>query len=477
MSYDVKTIEVHKNLRLDKRANSENWYARLTLDNGKRIVKSTKTDNLVDAKERALELYYETQARTKNKLPAQTRKFKHVAEFAIIRMKDELKAGTGKQSFKDYISALNNWLIPYFEKMDIAKIDLAALNAFDAWREKKHKKQFSQSGINNHNAALNRVLDEAELHGWIVKSLRPTLLNKGVKSESRGSFTNAEYTKIYTALRTWHEKTNSKKAIATREVLREYVLFLANTGVRHGTEALGLQWKNIEWLLQDGEKYLVVNVDGKTKNRPAVARDRVKIYLDRQRLLNPALKTGTLEDLIAAKSDEFVFTTSLGLVANIYNLNRAFNSLLEELKLKTGADGKDRTLYSWRHYYATQDLARGVSTHALSKQMGNSTAMLDKHYSKYSALINADVHSGKAALKAGKAKKQNSKPASTNSSDAVRLAFAIFEKGQLSEELLLAAIGVERDDYEVTEEITVLALKAKGSGLLSDDGLKQILNG
>ena len=62
MSYDVKTIEVHKNLRLDKRANSENWYARLTLDNGKRIVKSTKTDNLVDAKERALELYYETQA-------------------------------------------------------------------------------------------------------------------------------------------------------------------------------------------------------------------------------------------------------------------------------------------------------------------------------------------------------------------------------------------------------------------------------
>ena len=48
-----------------------------------------------------------------------------------------------------------------------------------------------------HNAALNRVFDEAELHGWLVKSLRPTLLNKGTKSESRGSFTDAEYTKIY----------------------------------------------------------------------------------------------------------------------------------------------------------------------------------------------------------------------------------------------------------------------------------------
>ena len=30
---------------------------------------------------------------------------------------------------------------------------------------------------------------------------------------------------------------------AAREVLRNYVLFLANTGMRHGTEALNLKWK------------------------------------------------------------------------------------------------------------------------------------------------------------------------------------------------------------------------------------------
>ena len=44
--------------------------------------------------------------------------------------------------------------------------------------------------------------------------------------------------------------------------LRHYVLFLANTGVRHGTEALGLRWRNIEWQEKGGEQYLVVNVDG-----------------------------------------------------------------------------------------------------------------------------------------------------------------------------------------------------------------------
>ena len=31
MSYGVNSIQIHKKLRLDKRAGSDNWYARLTL--------------------------------------------------------------------------------------------------------------------------------------------------------------------------------------------------------------------------------------------------------------------------------------------------------------------------------------------------------------------------------------------------------------------------------------------------------------
>ena len=59
---------------------------------------------------------------------------------------------------------------------------------------------------------LNRVLDEAELNGWIVKSLRPTLLNKGVKTQSRGSFSVEEYRVIYTALRGYHKQTTNEKS-------------------------------------------------------------------------------------------------------------------------------------------------------------------------------------------------------------------------------------------------------------------------
>ena len=132
MSYGVKSIQIHNKLRLDKRAGSDNWYARLTLPTGKRLVKSTKTEDLETAKEVALRLYYETDARIQNKLPATTRKFANVAKHAINRMETEIREGVGKQVYKDYTQALNKWLIPYFGKTDVAKLDLVAVTRFDA---------------------------------------------------------------------------------------------------------------------------------------------------------------------------------------------------------------------------------------------------------------------------------------------------------------------------------------------------------
>jgi integrase len=164
MSYGVESIRIHKKLRLDKRAGSDNWYARLTLPNGKRLVKSTKTLDLETAREVALRLYYEVDARIQNKLPATTRKFADVAKYAVSRMESEIREGVGKQSYRDYIQAINKWLVPYFGKTDIAKIDLAAVTRFDAWRTAQSGKVPAQSTINNHNSALNRVLDLAELN-------------------------------------------------------------------------------------------------------------------------------------------------------------------------------------------------------------------------------------------------------------------------------------------------------------------------
>ena len=123
------------------------------------------------------------------------------------------------------------------------------------------------------------------------------------------------------------------------------MLFLVDTGVRHGTEALGLKWRNIEWYLRDGARHLAVNVDGKTNKRTAIARDRVVDFLWRQAQLNPRIEAVDFDSLISAKSDQLVFVTLLNTTVTVQVLNRGFNALLKEFDLKAGTDGRTRTLY------------------------------------------------------------------------------------------------------------------------------------
>ena len=128
-------------------------------------------------------------------------------------------------------------------------------------------------------------------------------------------------------------------------------------------------------------------------------------------------------------------------------------------------------MYSFRHYYATRDLKRGVSSHALSRQLGNSTAMVDKHYSKYSPLLNAELHSGRNM------RTEKAQSAVVGAQSVVDTAFAMHSEGLLEDEALLAALGVGRDGYILTEEIAMNALEAKRAEKINASTLMLILNG
>ena len=51
--------------------------------------------------------------------------------------------------------------------------------------------------------------------------------------------------------------------------------------------------------------------------------------------------------------------------------------------------GKNRSLYSLRHTYATTDLMSGTDIHTLAPQMGTSLIMLERHYSRLTAIMAA----------------------------------------------------------------------------------------
>ena len=347
-------------------------------------------------------------------------------------MQQELDAGAGKVSFKDYIRVINKYLVPYFGNKAIDSITINHIQSYNEWRDKVIEQELyerkresiknrikdvtrlrnelakldanpptfraKQSTINTHNSALNRVFDEALLHGWMTESIKPSLLNKGTKSEPRGTFELDEYRKITDTLRSkWLKATPSEEGRKIREVLREYVLILANTGMRHGTEAVNLRWRDINYYTdaKTKERYFEFYPSGKTGQRGLIARDGVHRFLERLRDMDDELRDVPLDEVIAMRSDKYLFRDRDGERVNANQLRQAFRRLLDDNDLRVGIDGKTRSLYSLRHMYATRALLKGQDIYLLSVQMGTSVKMLEQHYSKLKARMRADELSGR----------------------------------------------------------------------------------
>ena len=116
--------------------------------------------------------------------------------------------------------------------------------------------------------------------------------------------------------------------------------------------------------------------------------------LDKLRELQPEYKDMTLEELIAKKEDKHIFRMRDGTMP--YNLVNAFGDCLKESGLDKGdKDGKPRSLYSLRHYYATQRVLEGLDFGQLAKQMGTSILMIERHYSHLKPLMIAEQLAGK----------------------------------------------------------------------------------
>jgi integrase len=161
------------------------------------------------------------------------------------------------------------------------------------------------------------------------------------------------------------------------------------TGMRHGTEAMGIRWKNIEWHTKDGVRYLRIWVDGKTGGRWLIAKHRAVDVLKRLHARQDDIKDIAFEDLFATRVPHLLFRYNDG--HQPHSFVGTFRRLMRDSGLLKDTEGQTRTLYSLRHTYATLELLNNsTDIHTLSKQMGNSAAMIERHYSKLTATMAAD---------------------------------------------------------------------------------------
>ena len=367
---------------LTKRDDSSFWQARYKVaDIWLRV--STKTKDLKEAKELAEDNYLNAKFQLKNNLPIVSKRFDAIARLTKSKMQAALKAKQCKKVYTDYVRVIDKYLIPFFGSHYITNISYSLIQQYSFWLNEQFGRTASASAMNTHNSALNRIFEEALLHNYMTKAQIPQLINNGRKTERRSDFTLDEYRHLTKFMQTWIKETDGKrdKSVEMRELLRDYVLILANTGMRHGTESYGLKWKHLSWYDANGERVLMVSVDGKTKQRELVARHNCTKFFMRIHDRANDLQNYTFDELIAKGVDKYVFRLSDG--TRTTNLGKTFKILMKDSNLlKDRRTNTNRSLYSLRHTYTTFGmLYENLDYFALEKQLGTSAEMIRKYYS------------------------------------------------------------------------------------------------
>ncbi len=401
---------IERALIVYRRERSGIWQCRYKVD-GVWQRASTKESDLTKAKARAHELRMEAEIRRRSNLPVITRKFRDVARLAVERLEHEIAVGKGKRSYTDYIRVINDYLIPILGKKSITSIDYQALDELNIKRAELMEKVPTQSTMLTHNAALNRVFDEAVIRGFLTEANKPKLEATGKKSERRAAFDIGELRALLANFDDWIEAARTEQSKEMRQLMRDYVDVLIDTGARPGTELLNLQWRQIKLAMKptltrtgvidntddEHEEIVLPNlnrsvemvVSGKTGTRTIVGMLRTVKALERIAERNyeredddeEASITDPLKKLTVPTNEDFVFRTKNKEEQTSWQ--KMFESYLKEHNLLIDPiTGNKRVFYSLRHTYATLALTNDqVPIHTLAKQMGTSVLMIEKHYS------------------------------------------------------------------------------------------------
>ena len=380
---------------LYKRPDSKRWQARFKLKDLKWHRVATKHANIQYAAEAACEAYDRARFLFAAKVPISSKRFDVVAKLAAEEMEGQIASGNGKRVYNDYITVIKKYLIPFFGSYNLTSIGYEELKKFGTWRIKTMGRSPVLSTITTHNSAMNRVFDTAVERGWIGQAQVPKLKNDGKKGTAREAFSLSDYKSLVGYMPHWIDKGHTGKTNQMRRLLRDYVLVLSNTGIRHGTEALGLCWRDIEWITKDGERYLQFTVNGKVGKRTAIARHNTETYLRRIQERQPHIAKLNFDALLRKKLNEKVFLLEDGTETN--SLAGTFRTLMRDSGLDKDRGVKEkRTLYSLRHTYAHLCiLQERMDVYTLAKQMGTSVKMIEQHYGHLSPAQKADVIAGK----------------------------------------------------------------------------------
>jgi integrase len=374
------------------------------------IIKSLKTADINAATAEAEDLFYALRAEQKQGLDVRTAgnlKFRDLWK----RFYAAHEGGLSVHRQKLHKLFANKYFIPYFGEQRVADLPDAYVERYWDWRINFHNPDKweepeaipsnaarvpAQKTLDMEAGMLRQIFRWGKRVGFVKRE--PWIKASKVKHtqgvERRPTFTDAEWKKVYEHLREWVKEPMASAPSQNggalhragphalhryqRELLRNHLLFMANSGLRPN-EARQLLWRDVRTEDDaEGTPALVVEVAPTTKTgaRTVVCREGSEFYLDRLKKLSKH-----------TDPDDYVFAGHDG--EPVENFNKSFAKILERLGLLNDRWGKRRTIYSLRHFYCTQALLSGVPIHILAKNMGTSIGYIEQHYSHVLTLMQA----------------------------------------------------------------------------------------
>ncbi len=280
-------------------------------------------------------------------------------------------------------------LIPFFGSLGLSEVTAGKTQEYRIHRIETSPtgKPPARSTIHDEIVTLRQVLKAAIRHAWLqhLPDLSPPYKTQG-KVVHRAWFSHKEYKQLYTATRKNAAKPKRKHYKWHAEQLHDYVLFMANTGLRPD-EAKNLQHRDVEIVDDEwsGDKILEIEVRGKRgvgycMSMPGAVRPFERLR-DRPRPVQAdepveAAEAGNGEEVppVLPESTDPVF---------VGNHIKIFNNLLTEEKLKFDRDNNRRTAYSLRHTYICFRLMEGADIYQIAKNCRTSVEMIEKFYATH----------------------------------------------------------------------------------------------
>jgi integrase len=373
-----------------RRSRSLLYQCRYKLSGGSWQRQSTGKASVEQAIARACEIYDEARFRQRLGLAHRTHTTAQICAETCSQLRREIDGKGKKTALNDYLSIIERYFAPYFGDKGLEQITHTDIREFELWRDRQMMRRPKTSTLNNFTSAWSRVVGLAVERGYISERVPvPKLTSRGVKGKTRPAFSAEEVAQLFAFMDGWQLGGRLGVEREIRPLLRDYIEMLLYTGMRHGTEAMGIRWSNVEWHTKDGVRYLRIWVDGKTGGRWLIAKHSAVDVLRRLHVRQEDISAMSFETLFEVRVPQLLFRFSDGYQPQSFV--GTFRRLMRDSGLLLSNDGQARTLYSFRHTYATLELlGKGTDIHTLSRQMGNSAAMIERHYSKLTATMAAE---------------------------------------------------------------------------------------